>query len=90
MILRIRPETHDRLRSMARQANQTLPEFVDAMIRDHERRLFLEAANADYARLQKAPTVWQEELEERGTFESAYAIDEFMADTIILATARAA
>ena len=80
MILRIRPETHDRLRSMARQANQTMPEFVDCMIREHERRQFLENVNADYARLQKSPLAWQEEVTDRDAFESAYSLDEFMAD----------
>lgn len=84
MILRIRPETHDRLRIMARQANQTLPEFVDCMIREHERRQFLEGLNSDYARLQKTPVAWQEEISERDVFESAYVLDDFMADTLVV------
>jgi hypothetical protein len=78
MILRIRPETYDRLRTMARRANQTLPEFVDCMIREHERRQFLEGLNSDYARLQKTPVAWQEEIAERDVFESAYELDDFM------------
>ena len=82
MILRIKSDTHDRLRDMARQANQNVPDFVENMIREHERRQFLEGLNTDFARLQKSPIAWQSEMSDRKAFDSAYVLDEFMTDSM--------
>ena len=68
LMVRIKPETHRRLQTLARESKRTLPEVLDEAISEYERKQFLEECNAAYARLRADPEAWQEELEERLRF----------------------
>lgn len=65
LTVRIKPETHRKLRQLAQQMETTLPEVLDKAISELDRRQFLEECNASFARLRATPELWQEELEER-------------------------
>ena len=69
LMVRIKPETHRRLQTLARESKRTLPEVLDEAISEYERKQFLEECNAAYARLRADPEAWQEELEERALWD---------------------
>lgn len=65
LTVRIKPETHRKLRTLAKQMETTLPEVLDKAISEFERRQFLEGVAADFARLRANKELWEEELAER-------------------------
>ncbi len=68
--VRVTEETHAALRDLAMETGEPMQEVVAKAVEAYRRRLFLEAANADYARLRADPQAWAEELEERRLWDS--------------------
>lgn len=75
LTVRIKPETHRKLRQLAKQMETTLPEVLDKAISELDRRQFLEECNASFARLRANPQLWQEELEERREWDGTLMDD---------------
>lgn len=69
-MVRIRPETHQRLQQLAKSSKRTLPDVLDEAISQYEKQRFLADCNAAYARLREDESAWNEELEERALWEN--------------------
>lgn len=73
--VRIRPETHARLRELADTRDVPMQEVLDDAVERLWRQEMLEMLNRDYATLRADPKRWREELEERALWESASSWD---------------
>lgn len=71
--VRIKAETHAKLRNLADASGQSMPEVLDQAVESLRRQRLLEAANEAYARLKQDPKQWQAELEERALWEATLA-----------------
>jgi len=67
--VRISDASHRVLRQLADRTGQTMQTILDRALEDYRRKLFLEAVNADFARLQGDPAAWAEVLEERRSLD---------------------
>jgi predicted transcriptional regulator len=68
--VRIKPETHAKLRELAGKTGETLPELLDKAIEAYRRKEFLAECNRAYQALKSDPKAWAEELKERETWEA--------------------
>jgi hypothetical protein len=68
--VRVSAETRAALRDLAAETGESMQEVLAKAVEAYRRRLFLEAANADYARLRADPRTWAEELEERRLWDA--------------------
>jgi predicted transcriptional regulator len=68
--VRIKGETHAKLRSLAEKCGQSMPELLEQAVEALRRQLFLDAADAAYATLKQDTKAWQAELEERSLWEA--------------------
>lgn len=71
--VRIRPETHDKLRKLAEKAGESMPETLDRAIDVLYRKEFLRGLAEDYARLKADPKKWVEEQKERKLWDRTLA-----------------
>lgn len=71
--VRIKAETHAKLRSLADESGQSMPDVLEQAIESLRRQKFLEATNDAYARLKQDPKQWRAELEERKAWEATLA-----------------
>ena len=71
--VRIKAETYTRLKELAVEQKQSLPEVLDEAVDQLYRRRFLEACNRDYARLRKNSKAWKEELSRRKKWDATIA-----------------
>lgn len=68
--VRIRPETHRKLKELAAAYGQPMPDILDRAVEMLRRQAFLEANNEAFARLRADPKAWAEELEERAVWDT--------------------
>jgi predicted transcriptional regulator len=73
--VRIRPETHERLRQLAEQRDVPMQDVLDAAVERLWRESLLAALNEDYEALRADPERWREELEERALWDAASGSD---------------
>ena len=66
---RISEPRHRLLLELARQAQPSMQEILDRAIEAYRRQCFLEEANRAFARLREDPKAWQEEQDERRTWD---------------------
>lgn len=59
-MIRIRPQSHRALKKMAAASGQSLQDVLDRAIEEHERKLYLDGVEADYAALKRDPKAWAE------------------------------
>lgn len=71
--IRVTPETHDILRTLAGQENLPIQSVVHKAVSEYRRRQILAQGNAAYAALRADPASWAEELEERQAWEATLA-----------------
>jgi hypothetical protein len=63
--VRVKPETHAKLRALARGTGDSLPELLDKAVEAYRRKQFLTECNRAYEALKSDPKAWAEELKER-------------------------
>lgn len=68
--VRIRAETHAKLRSIAEKTGQTMPEVLEQAIEVLRRKQIFDAANRAYLALRAAPDAWAVEEAERTAWDS--------------------
>ena len=68
--VRISEKSHQALRKLAAESGESMQAILDRAIEEHRRRLFLEAANAEYAALREDPEAWAEYQKELALWES--------------------
>jgi hypothetical protein len=74
-MVRIRRETHARLKDLAEISGKTMTDVLDQAVEDYERRAFLDALNDDFAALRANTGAWKEELAERAAWDATLADD---------------
>jgi hypothetical protein len=68
--IRLRVESHQALKEIARVTGESLQSALDRAIEDLRRKTYLEGLNADYAALRQDPKAWEEFQKELGDFDS--------------------
>jgi hypothetical protein len=68
--VRIKPETLAKLRTLAKDAGQTLPQALDKAVDAMYRQQWLEGLAEDYAKLRSDKKAWAEELRERALWDN--------------------
>ncbi len=71
--VRISPRTHQLLRQLAKEAEESMQSILHKAIESYRREEFLRAANRDYAALRRNPKAWRDELRERALWERTLA-----------------
>lgn len=71
--VRIKATTYARLRELASERKQSLPEVLEEAVDSLYRKRFLEACNRDYARLRRNSKIWKQELARRKQWDSTLA-----------------
>ncbi len=71
--VRIKAATYTRLKELAVEHKQSLPEILDEAVDQLYRKRFLEACNRDYARLRKNSKAWLNELTRRKQWDATIA-----------------
>jgi hypothetical protein len=71
--VRIKRETHAKLRQLAVEAGESMPETLDKAIDAYFRLKFLDEVNRAYAALRSDPKAWAAELAERKVLEGTLA-----------------
>jgi len=71
--IRLRAESHQTLKEIARATGQSMQSALDRAIEDLRRKTYLEGLNADYAALQQDPKAWEEFQKELADFDSTNA-----------------
>jgi len=67
--VRINPESHRKLKSLAADMGESMPVVLEHAIEALRRQRFLEQAANDFARLRKDKKAWAEELAERKAWD---------------------
>jgi predicted DNA-binding protein len=68
--IRISPQSKATLRELADHEGKPMQTVLDEAIEQYRRDRFFQELNDGYARLQANPQAWQEELDERGLWDS--------------------
>lgn len=71
--VRIKAATYTRLKELAVEHAQSLPEVLDEAVDQLYRKRFLETCNRDYAKLRKNSKAWKEELARRKQWDATIA-----------------
>jgi predicted transcriptional regulator len=71
--VRIKPETHAKLRELATKAGESMPDTLERAIDALYRRQFLEDVNRAFAALRNDPKAWKAEQDERAILDGAIA-----------------
>ncbi len=69
--VRIRAQTHAKLRQLADQTGQSMPDVLDDAVEAYRRQRFLQGVARDFASLRSDPQAWAEELAERRQWDTA-------------------
>src|SRR5690348_1479476 len=80
-MVRISEKAHKTLRRLAAGEGKTLQAVLDEAIKEYERQLFFEKAEAAYTALRSDPKAWAEELKEREEWD-AVLMDDIDTDEI--------
>jgi len=73
--VRIKPETHAKLRDIAQSTGQSMPEVLDEAVETLRRMRLLDETNRAFAALRNDPKAWQAELAEREAWEATLGDD---------------
>jgi hypothetical protein len=73
--VRIKSETHAKLRDIARSTGQSMPDVLDEAIETLRRIRILEETSRAYAALRSDPRAWRAELAERVLWEATLGDD---------------
>lgn len=68
--VRIHPHTHAKLRQLADEVGESMPEVLERAVDAYARQRFLELLNEDFAALRGDVTAWREETAEREAWEA--------------------
>jgi predicted transcriptional regulator len=68
--VRITPQTHETLKSLAEQSGETMQAVLDRLVAQEREALFWQQTNAAYAALRADEAAWQEEIAERALWEN--------------------
>ena len=71
--VRIHPHTHTKLRQLADDAGESMPDVLEKAVDAYARRRFLELLNQDFAALRGDAKAWQGETAEREAWDSTLA-----------------
>ena len=71
--IRVKPATHAKLKQLASQFGESLPETLEKAVDTYYRQRFLEEVNRGYAALRADPHAWADELAERQSLEGTLA-----------------
>lgn len=71
--VRIKPDTHRRLKDLASADNASLSDMLDRVVKEEERRRFWKAVNDSYERLRADPEAWAEWQAEVALWETTSA-----------------
>jgi hypothetical protein len=76
--VRVRRDTHESLRELARETGEPIQDIVSAAVELYRRQRILDATNAAYAALRANAKAWNDELQERAGWEATVgdALDE--------------
>lgn len=67
--VRVKPETHAKLRDIAQASGQSMPEVLDEAVEVLRRIRLLEETDRAYVALRKDPRAWRAALAERAAWE---------------------
>ena len=73
--VRIKPETHAKLKEIAETTGQSMPEVLEQAIEALRRVRLLDETNRAYAVLRSDPKAWRAELAERKLWEATLGDD---------------
>jgi hypothetical protein len=73
--VRIKPETHVKLKQLAEASGQSMPDVLDEAVETLRRQRLLEETNQAYAALRADSKAWQRELSERAVWDASLADD---------------
>lgn len=68
-MVRIKPETHLKLRQLAKQTGESMPDTLERAVDALYRQQWLQGLAEDYARLRTDKKAWAEELKERALWD---------------------
>jgi predicted transcriptional regulator len=68
--VRIKSDTHVKLRTLAEESGQSMPEILEQAIESLRRQRLLDASNAAYAALKQDAKGWKAELDERALWDA--------------------
>lgn len=68
--VRISESTHQLLRSLAKQAGESMQDVVEKAVEHYRRKAFLEGLNSDFRSLREDHAAWEEEEEERALWDN--------------------
>jgi predicted transcriptional regulator len=71
--VRIKPETHVKLKQLAEATGQSMPDVLDDAVEALRRQRLLEDTNQAYAALRSNSKAWQRELAERAIWNVSLA-----------------
>ncbi len=71
--VRISLHTHELLRQLAEEEDNSMQAVLDKAIERYRRDKFLRDANADFAALKRDKKAWKDELKERDLWEQTLA-----------------
>ena len=73
--VRIKPETHVKLRDIAQASGQSMPDVLEQAVESLRRARLLDESNRAYAALRDDPKAWKAELAERKSWEATLGDD---------------
>jgi predicted transcriptional regulator len=68
--VRIHPQTHAKLKQLADEVGESMPDVLERAVDAYARRRFLELLNQDFAALRGDATAWREETAEREAWDA--------------------
>ena len=73
--VRIKPETHAKLRAIAETTGQSMPEVLEDAIESLRRARLIDETNRAFAALRGDPQAWRAEMAERQLWEATLGDD---------------
>jgi predicted transcriptional regulator len=73
--VRIKPETHVKLRDIAQASGQSMPDVLEQAVESLRRSRLLDESNRAYAALRDDPKAWKAEIAERKSWEATLSDD---------------
>jgi predicted transcriptional regulator len=73
--VRIKPETHVKLRDIAQASGQSMPDVLEQAVESLRRSRLLDESNRAYAALRDDPKAWKAEIAERKSWEATLGDD---------------
>ena len=68
--VRIKPETHAKLKAISEATGRSMPEVLDQAVEVLRRQRLLDATNEAFAALKSDPKAWKAEQAERAAWEA--------------------